>query len=215
MMKQMRLPWRKMMMSRNTTIRTVFYVMCPVLLLIWGIVATAQDKTPEVQHISLEEVKSKAAGAAVNKVGQLEINAAKYHRQAAQADYFPKLNADFLNLHYNKFLGQTIQLFHREAAVPLFGKDWTAVALTFTQPVTQLLQVRQAVTVARADEQIAQAKVGQLAAQTSENVERLYFELLIANRRQTIAQKKVEALQITQQLASTVAMQTRNDVDHD
>jgi outer membrane protein TolC len=176
-------------------------------------VATAQDKPPEVRHISLEEVKSKASGAAVSKVGQLEINAAKYHRQAAQADYFPKLNADFINLHYNKFLGQTIQIFHREASVPLFGKDWTAVALTVAQPVTQLLQVRQAVTVARADERIAQAKVGQLTAQTSENVERVYFALLIAQRRQTVAQKKLESIENTSHLTSTVAMTSRSGVE--
>jgi outer membrane protein len=201
-------------MSRNTTtIRTIFYLMCPVLLLTWGMMARAQDKPPEVRHISLEEVKTKAAGAAVNKVGQLEINAAKYHRQAVQADYFPKLSADFLNLHYNKFLGQSIQLFRRQASVPLFGKDETAVALTVIQPVTQLLQVRQAVTVARADERIAQAKVGQLTAQTSENVERAYFALLIAQRRQTVAQKKLESIENTSHLASTVAMTSRSAVE--
>jgi len=164
----------------------------------------------------LDDAKGRAAGAATSNVAQLGINAAKYHRQAAQADYFPKLNADFTNLHYNKFLGQTIQLFHRDVALPLFGKDWTAVALTVTQPVTQLLQVRQAVTVARADEQIARAKGAQLAAQTAENVERLYFELLIANRRQTIAQKKLEALQQnTQQLANNVVMTTGKVLEHD
>jgi outer membrane protein TolC len=174
-----------------------------------------QDRSPEVRFITLDDAKGRAAGAATSNVAQLGINAAKYHRQAAQADYFPKLNAEFLNLHYNKFMGQTIQLLRRQVGVPLFGKDWTAVSLTFTQPVTQLLQVRQAVTVARADEQIARAKGAQLTAQTSESVERVYFQLLIASRRQTIAQKKVEALQNTQQLASKVAMQTRNEVDHD
>jgi outer membrane protein len=204
-----------MTMSRNTTpIRTFSYAGCAVLLLAWGMMAAAQDKPPEVRHVSLEEVKAKAAGAAVSKVGQLEINAAKYHRQAAQADYFPKLSADFLNLHYNKFMGQTIQLLRRQAGVPLFGKDETAVALTVIQPVTQLLQVRQAVTVARADERIAQAKVAQLAAQTSENVERAYFGLLIAQRRQTVAQKKLESIENTSHLASTVAMTSRDAVEH-
>jgi len=170
------------MMFRNTrTIRTVSYAGCAVLLLTWVMIATAQDKPREVRHISLEEVKGKAAGAAVSKVGELEINAAKYHRQAVQADYFPKLSADFLNLHYNKFMGQSIQLFRREASVPLFGKDWTAVALTVVQPVTQLLQVRQAVTIARADERIASAKVAQMSTQAAESVERVYFTLLIAH----------------------------------
>src|SRR6516164_2143375 len=188
---------RTIMFRTVLAIRTLCNLTCTALLLTTQ--GMGQDRSPEVRFITLDEAKGRAAGTAASNVGQLGINAAKYHRQAAQADYFPKLNADFINQHYNKFLGQTIQIFHREAAVPLFGKDWTAVALTVTQPVTQLLQVRQAVTVARADEQIARAKGAQLTAQTSENVERLYFELLIANRRQAIAQKKVEALQNTQQ----------------
>ena len=101
-------------MFRNTSaIRTVFYVVCATLLLAAG--AMAQETSPEVRRITLDEAKTKAAGtAAINNVAQLEINAAKYHRQAAQADYFPKLSADFLNLHYNKFMGQTIRLFRRE-----------------------------------------------------------------------------------------------------
>jgi outer membrane protein len=201
------------MFRTASAIRTFRNLTCGALLLTTQ--GMGQDRSPEVRFITLDEAKGRAAGAVTSNIAQLGINAAKYHRQAAQADYFPKLNADFLNLHFNKFMGQTIQLLRRDASLPLFGKDWTAVALTFTQPVTPLLQVRQAVAVARADEEIARAKGAQLAAQTSENVERVYFELLIANRRQTIAQKKVEAGQNTQQLASTVAMQTRNVVDHD
>jgi outer membrane protein TolC len=155
----------------------------------------------------LEEAKAKAAGgAAISNVALLGIDAAKYHRQATQADYFPKLSADFINLHYNKFMGQTIQLFRRDASVPLFGKDWTAVALTVVQPVTQLLQVRQAVNVARADEEIARAKGAQMASQVSENVERAYFALLIAQRHRLVAEKKVERLGGGSQLVSAVAM---------
>src|SRR5262245_14583937 len=150
---------RIMMTSTNTTrIRTFCYVTCTVLVLTTA--AMGQNNSSDTRHITLEEVKAKAAGTpAVSSVGQLEIDAAKYHRQAAQADYFPKLSADFLNLHYNKFMGETLQLLRRSAGLPLFGKDETAVALTVVQPVTQLLQVRQAVTVARANERIAQAKV--------------------------------------------------------
>ena len=201
------------MFKTASAIRTLCNLTCTALLLTTP--GMGQDRSPDARFITLDEAKGRAAGAATSNIAQLGINAAKYHRQAAQADYFPKLNAEFLNLHYNKFMGQAIQLFRRNASLPLFGKDETAVVLTFTQPVTQLLQVRQAVTVARADEQIARAKGAQLAAQTSENVERVYFELLIANRRQAIAQSKVESLQNTQQLASTVALRTGNAGDND
>jgi len=160
------------MFRTTTVIRILCCAICGVILLTNQ--GLGQGSASEVRQITLEEAKAKAAtgGAAISKVGLLGIDAAKYHRQAAQADYFPKLSADFLNLHYNKFMGQTIQIFRREASVPLFGKDWTAVALTVVQPVTQLLQVRQAVNVARADEEIARAKSAQMASQVSENVER-------------------------------------------
>ena len=183
--------------------------------------AMAQDPSREVRHITLTEAKSKAAGAATSNVGRLAMDAAKYHRRAAQADYFPKLSADFINLHYNKFMGQTIELVDRRTGqtlfgrnVPLFGKDWTAVSLTAIQPVTQLLQVRQAVTIARADERIASAKVAQMSAQAAESVERVYFRLLIAQRRQTVAQKKVDAIESGQLLASTVAMPAGTAGEH-
>jgi outer membrane protein len=99
---------------------------------------------------------------------------------------------------------------------PLSGieVDETAVALTFIQPVTQLLQVHQAVTIAGADEQIARAKAGQLAAQTAENVERAYFVLLIAERHQAITEKKVEIIEGASPLVSTVAMPAKNVVEH-
>jgi outer membrane protein len=182
--------------------------------------AMAQDASPEVQHITLTEAKSKAAAAATSNVGRLTLDAAKYHRRAAYADYFPKLSADFMNLHYNKFMGNTIQLISRTGQtllgrdVPLFGKDETAVALTAIQPVTQLLQVRQAVTIARADERIASAKVAQMSAQAAESVERVYFRLLIAQRRQTVAQKKVATIESGQLLASTVAMPAGTGGEH-
>jgi outer membrane protein TolC len=174
----------------------------------------AQDGSPAIRRITLDEAKARAAGVATSNAAQLTINAAKYHRQAVQADYFPKLSADFINLHYNKFMGQTIQLFRRQAALPLLGKDETAVAFTFVQPITQLLQVKKAVTIARADERIAKAQVAQLAAQTSENVERVYFGLQVAQRRQIVAKKKVEVLESESLLVSTVAMPVGNVVEH-
>jgi len=207
------------MHRKRVAVRSFCCLVCIALFLTPR--AMAQDASSEVRHITLTEAKSKAAGAATSNVGRLAMDAAKYHRRAAQADYFPKLSADFMNLHFNKFMGQTIQLVDRRSGqslfgrdVPLFGKDWTAVSLTAIQPVTQLLQVRQAVTIARADERIASAKVAQMSAQASESVERVYFRLLIAQRRQTVAQKKVDAIESGQLLASTVAMPAGTGGEH-
>jgi len=91
-------------MFRNVSaIRTLCNLTCGALLLTTQ--GMGQDRSPDVRSITLEEAKTKAAGkAAISNVALLGIDAAKYHRQATQADYFPKLSADFVNLHYNKFM---------------------------------------------------------------------------------------------------------------
>jgi outer membrane protein len=160
------------------------------ILLVSGSLA-AQE--PRVQRITLVEAKAKAGGAATaSDIGQLAIDAAKYHRQAVQADYFPKIEATFWNLHFNKFMGQEIQLLRRSAGVPLLGKDQTFVVFNVTQPVTPVFKIKQAVNIARADEAIAQAKAAQSVAQLETNVERVYFALLIAQRKQTWAEINVQ-----------------------
>jgi outer membrane protein TolC len=155
------------------------------VLLLSGGLAAQQGR---VQRITLNEAKAKAGALKAADLAQLSIDAAKYHRQAAQADYFPKIDATFANLHFNKFLGQTVQLFRRSADLPLFQKDQTIVAFTLTQPVTPVFKIKQAVDIARADEAIAKAKAAQSIAQLETKVERIYFALLIAQRKQTLAE---------------------------
>src|SRR5262245_3657044 len=176
--------------------------------------AAAQDRSPAVRLITLDDAQAQAAAATMKSLGRLGIDAAKYHRQAVRADYFPKIDASFLNLHYNKLMGKPLQLFGRDASLPLFGKDETAVAFTVFQPVTQLLQVHQAVNLARADEEIARAKADSMTSQIAANVEHTYFALLIAERRQTIAETKANMQESRSQLASTIAMPVGNMVEH-
>jgi outer membrane protein TolC len=200
-------------MLRNTKIlRTVCCIAFAGVLPITE--AVAHDTSPGVRLITLDDAQAQAAAATMKNLGRLGIDAAKYHRQAAQADYFPKIDASFLNLHYNKFMGQRLQLFRRDASLPLFGKDETAVVFTVIQPVTPLLQVHQAVNVARADEEIAKAKADALTSQIAANVEHAYFALLIAQRKQTVAETKLKFLEGRSQLASTIAMPVGNTMEH-
>jgi outer membrane protein TolC len=200
-------------MLRNTKIlRTVCFIAFAGVLPITE--AVAQDTSPGVRLITLDDAQAQAAAATMKNLGRLGIDAAKYHRQAAQADYFPKIDASFLNLHYNKFMGQRLQLFRRDASLPLLEKDETAVVFTVIQPVTPLLQVHQAVNVARADEEIAKAKADALTSQIAANVEHAYFALLIAQRKQTVAETKLKFLEGRSQLASTIAMPVGNTMEH-
>ena len=165
----------------------------------------AATKLSGARRITLEEAKDQAVNAAGSqgaKLAQLSIEAAKQHRLAAQADYFPKVGAVFANLHFNKFMGQRIQVVNPSVAIPLFNKDQTIVAVTVTQPVTPLFKVHEAVKIARADERIAQAKAGQTITQLTTEVEQLYFRLLIAQRRRASDEAKVKLLESRLQLAS-------------
>ncbi|MGH9832515.1 MAG: TolC family protein [Blastocatellia bacterium] len=167
--------------------------------------APAATKLSAARRITLEEAKDQAVNAASGqgaKLAQFSIEAAKQHRLAAQADYFPKVGAVFANFHFNKFLGQRIQIADRSVAVPLMNKDQTIVAVTVTQPVTPLFKVHEAIKIARADERIAQAKAGQTITQITTEVEQLYFRLLIAQRRRASDEAKVKLLESRLQLAS-------------
>ena len=200
-------------MFKNTIIvRTLCFIAFAGLLLITE--APAQVTSPGVRRITLDDAQAQAAASTMKNLARLGIDAAKYHRQAVQADYFPKLDASFLNLHFNKFLGQQIQVFRRDKEVPLFGKDETAIVFTVIQPVTQLLQVHQAVNLARADEEIAKAKAAGITSQIAMNVEHAYFALLIAQRQQTVAWTKVKMLDSGSQLASTISLPVGNMMEH-
>ncbi len=152
-------------------------------------------RSDRIRRITLEQVKQQRSAdplaSPFARLGQLSIEAAKQHRLGVQADYFPKFSATFANLHYTDFLGQVLSIRHplmgtvAQVPVPLFSQNQTIAAITFTQPITPLFQVYQAVRIARADERIAMAKAGVAIAKNASDieVEEKYFRLLIAQRR--------------------------------
>lgn len=164
---------------------------------------TTNRQAPGRLLINLPDAQARAAMAAkAAELAKLNRTAATYHRKAAQADYFPKVDSAFANLHFNKFMGQQIALANRTLAVPLLNKDESLFVVTVTQPVTPLFKVHEAVRIARADERIAQAKADAAAAQLAANVEHAYFSLMIAQRQQLEAEIKLKMTARPVQLAS-------------
>jgi outer membrane protein TolC len=165
-----------------------------------------------IQQITLEQVKQAADPVAspVIRLGQISIEAAKQHRLAVQADYFPKFGASFANLHYTNFFGQVLAVRHPitgstiQVPVPLISQNQTFALLTFTQPITPLFMVNQAVRIARADERIAMAKAGVAYTRNAREleVEETYFKLLIAQRRLISAESKVKSVENRPQYAA-------------
>jgi outer membrane protein TolC len=156
------------------------------------------------RRITLERVKQQSANRAASSLAylsHLSVEAAKQHRLAVQADYFPKFGATFVNLHFTDFLGEIIEVRRPilggpvQVPIQIINQDQTIAALTFVQPITPLYDVHQAVRIARADERIAMAKA---AASVSRNardteIEETYFKLLIAQRQLTSAEWKLRS----------------------
>jgi outer membrane protein TolC len=163
-------------------------------------------------RITLEEAMARAVACHALVAASAGVSAAHFHHKALQSDYFPRVGAYLVNIHYNKFMGDTIQLFRRgiifptvSRTVPLFDKDQTFVGPTVTQPLTPLFKIHEAVRIAKADERIAQAKADAVSIQLAADVERAYFDLLIAQRRQSEARANVEIAERKLQIASAAA----------
>ena len=164
--------------------------------------STGPTSVGAVRKITLEEAQQAAAGQnPMVRLGELQIEVAKQARQVWEASYYPQVSGTFLNLHYNKFMGEQVQVRRpllgttSTIGLPLLGKDATLAAFTLVQPLTPLLKVQQAVKIARADENIAKAKAGVPISETSRNVEKNYFDLLIAQREFVVTQVKSQRIQ--------------------
>ena len=157
-------------------------------------------------RVTLEQVKQQSASRALSPLAymsQLSVEAAKQHRLGVEADYFPKVGATFVNLHTTEFLGQVLRfqgpvlgtLIPNPVPVAIVNKDFTIASLSFVQPVTPLFAVHQLVRIARADERIAMAKAAASISKNARdtNVERTYFELLIAQRQLISAEWKLRS----------------------
>src|SRR4029453_14494055 len=150
-------------------------------------------------RITLEEALARAVACHAVVLTAAGVSGAPWRHKAFQSDYFPRVGAYLVNIHFNKFMGDTFQLFRRgiifptvSRAVPLFDKDQTYVGPTVTQPLTPLFKVHEAIRIAKADERIAEAKANAASVQLIADVERAYFDLLIAQRRQAEAMANVE-----------------------
>jgi outer membrane protein TolC len=165
------------------------------------VLRSAQSQSPVnpngPQLITLQEAQQKAAPAGNNpmvRLGQLQVEVARESRLGTRATFFPQIGSTFENLHFNKFMGQLLQTSGRFATrslgLPLVGKDQTLAAVTVTQPITPLFQLRQLYKINLADERIARAKAGMPVSETANKVEKTYYELLVAQRQLAFANAK-------------------------
>jgi outer membrane protein len=179
----------------------------------------AAPGTGGVRKLTLEEAKAQASSAnnPLARLAHLSVEAAKQHREGVQADYFPKVGLMLSNFHFNKFMGQEIQVRRPIAggtaalAVPLLNKNETLFAATATQPITPLFKIREVVNLARADERIARAKAGMPVEETAMKVEKNYFDLLVAQCELVAARSEAKKIESKQMIASNGAVPVITD----
>jgi len=176
-----------------------------------------------VVRLTLDEAQQAAAAGSnpLVRLGELGIEAAKQHRLGVQAQYFPAMSTSFFDLHYNKQPGEVLTVegplgATRQVAVNIVNKDSNTLNLIAVQPLTPIFSIYQLAKIARADENIAKAKAGIPVAETAMNVEKIYFDLLVAERELTSAQsdsKKTQAKWLTASNSGKPFVSTAQETD--
>src|SRR5262245_56762327 len=163
----------------------------PSLLRIWRDVPADSirgDVTARLRRITLADAQHLAQGAndALKRLGELQVEAARQHRLGVTSMYFPSVATQFLDFRLSEEPGVLLTLQQpltgAAISVPItvIFQTQTAFNVVAAQPITQLFAVRQLVHIARADENIARAKAGLPVAAISRQVEKNFFDLLVA-----------------------------------
>jgi outer membrane protein TolC len=176
-----------------------------------------------VRIITLEEAQLKAAAAGNNpmvRIGELQVEVAKQTRLGTRSTFFPQIGSTFSNFHFNKFMGQELQITGplgntRGVGLPLAGQNQTLVAVTATQPITPLFQLRELYKINLADERIARAKAGMPVYETASKVEKAYYELLVAQRQLTFVKMKATETENKWMVASSALPLTSDTHDEE
>jgi outer membrane protein TolC len=143
-----------------------------------------------VRLITLADAEelAQAASNPLARLGQLQVEAARQHRLSVKSMYYPSVSTQFVALHLTETPGE-ILTFQRPLTGALISVPIQAVFqnqnlfnVVATQPITQLWSIRQLVKIARADENIAMAKAGMPMTAATRQVEKNYFDLLVAER---------------------------------
>ncbi len=183
----------------------------------------AAPEAPAARRLTLEEAKERAlTSSKLLNLAAMNAEGKAYAIKAARADYFPKISGTVLYFHFNDNLGQVLTTQGRSislpSGVPLLSFPPTTIQASIlqqnssfanvnvTQPITDLLKVRQGVKIAQADEQIAKADQEKGTRELLSGVQQLYWGLLAAKRIQAGAAEGVRGAEL---LAQTQTLEAR------
>ncbi len=196
-----------------------------------------KEAAPTPVRITLQEAKQRAISS--NKLlnlASLNAESKSFAVKAIQADYFPKVSATSVFLHFNDDLGTVLTGGGRTlngprgrplltfptlaADVAVLNQNSAFTNVGVVQPITDVFKIKQGVKIARADEQIALAQLEKGTREVASGTEQLYWGLLAARRLRTGAAEGVagaEMMAATQlveaKLALVEAKQALQEVD--
>ena len=133
-----------------------------------AIISLPSQVRDDARRITLADAQQLAQAATdpLVRLGRLQVEAAEEHRKGVRSMYFPSVSTQFFAVHFTQEPGELLT-FQRPVtgaliSVPIavFFQNQNVFNVVATQPITQLLSIRQLVKIARADENIARAKAG-------------------------------------------------------
>lgn len=145
------------------------------------------------KRLTLDEAKVLALKNSVGvKLGELNVSAQTEATAAQKKDYLPKVALDYFYVRLSEPLGDVLQAGSiGPISVNIIGQNINLAAVTAAQPITQLWTIKAAVQAAKADEDIAKAKLDGGKRDLSHAVTRLYYGLFGAQAQQSAAQLQV------------------------
>ncbi len=180
---------------------------------------------PAVMRLTIEEAKHRALSQSkLLNLANLNAEGKAFAVKAAKADYFPKVTGTDLYLHFQDDLGTVLSTQGRRISgprgtpllsfpattvnVPILQQNTNFAIINATQPITDLLKVRQGVKIAQADEQIALAQAEKGVRELASGVEQLYWGLLAARRIRAAAAEGVSGGELLVQASPTLEART-------
>jgi outer membrane protein TolC len=160
--------------------------------------APAPAGTPGLYRLTLEDAKGMAmANNSQLQLGRLNVKAKQIAIRVAQSDFLPKILGSVDYLHFNQPLGhiETPGLLLAPVSVNVVNQNASFGTIMVAQPITQLIGVSALVDIARADANVAAAKLDQGTIELMSGVTQAYYGLAAAQGVQMALTLQVQAIE--------------------
>ena len=166
----------------------------------------APGSSPPVYHLTLDDARQRALSSNPDLgLARLNVDEKRHATAAARKDYLPKAIGNVTYFHFDKDLGSVLTFQKGQlgilapgsaaVGVPIANQNSTLSTIMVAQPITKLIAVNAATQIARADENIARAKLDKGTKDLLSGVTQAYYGLLGAQRIQSALELQAKLLE--------------------